>query len=45
MQPAALLELEDDTLLAIYEVEPIVEFNLYRPALLPKRRYLPSFLA
>jgi hypothetical protein len=45
MRPAALLELENETLPAISEAAPPIELNLYWPGLLPKRRYLPSFLA
>ncbi|HSW49255.1 MAG TPA: hypothetical protein VLH09_03725, partial [Bryobacteraceae bacterium] len=45
MQLAQLLELEEEGLPAGRAAEPFPELNLYWPALLPKRRYLPCFLA
>jgi hypothetical protein len=45
MQLVPLLEVEEETLFAVRAAEPRPELNLYWPALLPRRRYLPSFLA
>jgi hypothetical protein len=44
MQLAPLLELEEEALPLVRGAGPCPELNLYWPALLPRRRYLPSFL-
>ena len=44
MQLAPLLELEEEALPPVRVEEPYPELNLYWPAQLPRRRYLPSFL-
>ncbi|MFB3778286.1 MAG: hypothetical protein ACE141_11765 [Bryobacteraceae bacterium] len=45
MQLAQLLEMEEERLLASRAEAPYPELKLYWPALLPKRRYFPCFLA